>query len=862
MSINSLKKLLACSFFSYAVLRPPIVLLLFSIGQLAVSLAQTPPITSSGHNTQITQAGLARYDITGGTRPGGGANLFHSFGEFSVPENNIASFLNETGLPTSSILARVTEGNISNIFGSIQTSGFGNANLFLINPAGFLFGPNATINVGGLMTFTSADYLKLADGVRFNAMPDIVADGLLSASPVATFGFLGQNPGAITVQGSQFIMAEGTGISLVGGNITVEEGTPEGGTLEPARLSAPGGQITLVSVTSLGEVTASNFLPAPDMAMGTINLSKGSTLDVSADTAGTVRIRGGQFVIDEATILADTGKTNGAPVAIDINVVGNMSLANEESPALTARTNETGNAGTINIRSGNLEAITSSSDSLLALIDTRTAGTGTAGSVSITTTKLQATNENFFIDTGSAGTGHGGDVSIVGTNILIEGPVIATGNFRFGQLLGLDVTGSAGHLTMQAAENLEIGPASTISTEAWSARAGDMTLQAHNINITGNSFVSVDGDFGGATIRVTADQLTVGDASQLNNNTVVDAGGDISINTRILELGNGGFIQTSTMGEGPAGKIVITSKERIKLDDEGNIFARPSGLVSTTFGDFVSFGNSGAINVTTPLLEIVGGAQINTSTRTSGAAGDITITTQNISISGERPFETPESFLEIGSTRSSGIYTRTVGNELCSGPCGNAGNVSITSGFLNLRSGGTINSGTSNAGAGGIIVINSANAITLSGTMVDGTPSSIFSRSVGTAPDSSAGGNISLTARQAISVSDGAAVSASSTGPGNAGNVSINAGQQLDVQNSSITTQADQASGGNIDIRAIDRVRLINSEISASVQGGPNTAGGNITIDPKVVVLQDNSKVTAQAVQGAEGTSQSLRLSS
>src|SRR5262252_8058149 len=201
------------------------------------------PITPSGLNTQVNlsatpPAGKTQFDITGGTRPGGGPNLFHSFGQFNVPNNNFANFLNDSGLATSNILGRVTGGNISNIFGTIQTTGFGNANLFMMNPAGFLFGPKATINVGGMVSFTSADYLRLADGVRFTAAQNAATDALLSVAPVAAFGFLGSNPGAITVQGSQLTVAEGTGISLVGGNITVQGGT----------LTAPSGQINLVSV--------------------------------------------------------------------------------------------------------------------------------------------------------------------------------------------------------------------------------------------------------------------------------------------------------------------------------------------------------------------------------------------------------------------------------------------------------------------------------------------------------------------------------------------------------------------------------------------------------------------------------------
>ena len=151
-----------------------------------ISIHAASPITPSGLNTQVTlsltpPAGKIQYDITGGTRPGGGTNLFHSFGTFNVPNNNIANFLNNSGLPTSNILGRVTGGNLSNIFGTIQTTGFGNANLFLMNPAGFLFGPNATVNVGGMLAFTSADYLRLTDGAQFNAIPNVAADALLTA---------------------------------------------------------------------------------------------------------------------------------------------------------------------------------------------------------------------------------------------------------------------------------------------------------------------------------------------------------------------------------------------------------------------------------------------------------------------------------------------------------------------------------------------------------------------------------------------------------------------------------------------------------------------------------------------------------
>src|SRR5262249_18727070 len=300
------------------------------------------PITPSGLNTQVNlsatpPAGKTQFDITGGTRPGGGVNLYHSFGNFNVPTNNIANFLNDSGLATSNILGRVTGGNISNIFGTIQTTGFGNANLFLMNPNGFLFGPTATINVGGMVSFTTADYLRLADGAVFNAIPNAAADTLLSAAPVAAFGFLGSNPGAITVQGSQLTVANGTGISLVGGNITIQSGTPQGGTVQPARLVAPNGKIQLASAASPGEFDAATLQPLPNVnqtsftSFGAVSLAPGATINVSGEQ--TVSIRGGQFVLSVNDAVLSTAQSPGPPETISLSPSSSMTPSNAEADA-------------------------------------------------------------------------------------------------------------------------------------------------------------------------------------------------------------------------------------------------------------------------------------------------------------------------------------------------------------------------------------------------------------------------------------------------------------------------------------------------------------------------------------------------
>jgi large exoprotein involved in heme utilization and adhesion len=142
----------------------------------------------------------------------------------------------------------------------------------------------------------------------------------------------------------------------------------------------------------------------------------------------------------------------------------------------------------------------------------------------------------------------------------------------------------------------------------------------------------------------------------------------------------------------------------------------------------------------------------------------------------------------------------------------------------------------------------------LSGTLNDGTPSGIFSRTVGTTPDAGPGGNIALSAGQSVTISNGASVSASSFGPGNTGNIQINAGNLFEMTNhSSVTTEADHASGGAIKISTTPNgtVQLTDSTISASVRDGTG-GGGSVNIDPPFVILL-NSQILAQAVHGPGG---------
>ena len=327
-------------------------LCLFMIASPLVSYAQVETtITSSGLNTQVGTPvtlpnGHVNYDITGGTRPDNGSNLFHSFGEFSIATNNIANFLNEMALPTSNIIGRINGGQASNIWGTIQTTDFAGANLFLVNPSGFIFGPTASLNVGGSFSATTADYLEMTDGAQFYVDP--IQPTVLSIAPLAAFGFTAPMPVSISVQATTLQVPTDQTLSLIGGDITITNSV----------LRAASGQINLASVASTGEVIPNQPGQTPSLDVSSFtNLGQitessvpgpgfFSNLTVSSSLgAGTIVIRAGGMILNNSFMSAqNTGIVNANPLGYDISVTGDL-IFRSTSNALAQTINANG-AGT------------------------------------------------------------------------------------------------------------------------------------------------------------------------------------------------------------------------------------------------------------------------------------------------------------------------------------------------------------------------------------------------------------------------------------------------------------------------------------------------------------------------------------
>ena len=101
-----------------------------------------------------------------------GGNLFHSFSDFNIQTGESATFTGPDSI--NNILGRVTVGDASSIDGLIRSEITG-ANLYLMNPNGFLFGENAKVDVDGAFTLSSRDRINLGkDGVFLRGSRTIV----------------------------------------------------------------------------------------------------------------------------------------------------------------------------------------------------------------------------------------------------------------------------------------------------------------------------------------------------------------------------------------------------------------------------------------------------------------------------------------------------------------------------------------------------------------------------------------------------------------------------------------------------------------------------------------------------------------
>lgn len=796
-----------------------------------------------------------------------GVNLFHSFSEFSLSSGESAIFSGAKDI--QNIVSRVTGSNPSNINGTI-TSAINGADFYFINPNGVIFGADAQLVVSGSFYASTANYIVLSDGGRFDA-GNPVNSVLTSAAPSA-FGFVSNQPAAIDVQGSYLQVNDGKNIGLIGGDITIAGA--DGSLLDQfadTNLYAANGRIELISVASATEVgiTPAGLQTDAVAEFSDITLRDGAVIDASGDPGGTVYIRGGNLVISDSLIInGNEGTADHTGRAIDIEVQGDALIEHKaenvakgyrpvsgiEAPILGA-----GDGGDIHIVAKSLIVTGNPQAAVQAKVGTNRGiprgsfaniaadkvqnplATGKGGDIEISANEIYL-KDNSLISTETNFDGDAGNISLTANRLYMlteQGNTEIRSVARESGLFKGDLppNADAGDISIVADEVVLKNQADILATYF---SQGIMPGHAGNIFITANALQVLDGarieaigastDGNGGYITINTDDLRVQGFDETGGAAAIVAGteafgsiesGDVDITTNTLTLTDGGTIANFNDADGQGGDVNINAKE---------IDISRTGVIVTGFSLFFD-------------------EQI-------GSAGNVNIEADSIRIhSAVVPDDAPPEFNPDPRFPSlnnpTGIIT--VAYPTVQG----AGNIDIKTNTLEILDGGEINATTWSKARGGDITID-ANNILLSGSDTERNVNSRIISASNTAPDAQIaafaggdGGDISITTKN-LTLTNRAEITASSTSPGDAGNITINASNDILLTNAQINTNAGQsADGGNITVNATNTLYLKNSRINASVAGTTGN-GGNINIDPIFVIL-DNSSIVAEAIGGAGG---------
>lgn len=798
-----------------------------------------------------------------------GSNIFHSFSEFNIQDGQRVYFSNPSGI--NNILGRVTGNNQSNILGTLGVNG--NANLFILNPNGIIFGQNARLDIGGSFVASTANAIQFGEQGFFSAA-NPSSPALLTVNPDALFFNQINNKqienrsrveAGLNIAGTPLFglrVPDGKSLLLLGGGIVIDSGG----------LHALGGQVELAGVTvgRLGLTLNGNKLSInPEkIERADISLRNGASVSTSNQGGGNIRVFGKHVTVsDGSRIEANTlGSLVGGELSIDaseiLEVVGES--ATGQRSELVARTTGTGNAGNLTITAPVFRILEG------ARVSTTTAGSGKAGNLTVTAsevkvsgfTKSREFGSDLFAQTRRGSTGDGGELAVTTKRLLVQdGGQVGVSTFG---------NGNGGKLTINASELVEVSGSSESILAAntnGKGKGGDLIINTGKLLVQDGAEIAAtangDGNAGslivnasesvhvrgasasGNVSELTAGAYATGKGGELTINTPLllvegadifagtaskgDAG-NLTINTSYLFANNGAAISTLTVGSGNGGRLAVNASKQVQLNgtsDDG----KTTGFFASTY----NVGKAGDLIVDTPVLIVKNGAQVSTSTIGGGQGGKLTIKAsesvllegigsglssqaQRTGNAGSITLNTPNLTIQ----KQARIAAETINK-------GNAGNINIDTNKLMIQDGGIISSATANEGSGGKLTINATESLQVINNPNEQSITGLFTQTQGT------GKAQTLTINTPILI--------------------LQDGAQIDAG----TDIRSTGSGGDLIVNASESVQLIGTTAIRRFPSGLFTAtrgtgkAGNLTVNSPTLIIRDGATISSATNNGAGG---------
>jgi filamentous hemagglutinin family protein len=776
-----------------------------------------------------------------------GDNLFHRFSRFDIPAGESATFIEDAaGSGIRRIISHIDSSSASRIDGVLRST-IPNADLYLLNPRGVVFGSGASLDLAGAFYASSAENLRFADGIRFGEIESGPAITLSTAAPSA-WGFLSDAPAEIAVEGARLGVTNDQALSLVAGRLRIEgPGTPGA-----PNLAAPSGALALVAVGSPGEV-ALDPSRAPDLSafdrLGEIRISDGAVIDASGIDDQTLVVAGDSLLVDDGLVLAQhLGPADHPGVAVDLQLRHMLRFGDSAagttgqliSTALRERAPgggpgpDVGDGGSVRLSA---EEIRFEGDGTLVVVGNDCVNTfacaeadqpgGAGGGLSIDADRFAIRNGAFVV-LQTVGPGSGSDAQILARTVEIgsdpgesaQSVLLSfnAGRFDVGTTPAEGQNAHGGDITIDASESLILENGGTIRSTTWNNGAGgDLILSAGEFQMVRS------GDPGVVVRRSAVSAETEGAASGAAAAGLGQAG-DVSITSAGDLRVENGFIRSSavTQAAGGTGEINLSA-----LD--GTVELATGALVNNQVTD----GIGGTTTIRAERLVLRDGGTLASTLENEGVAGDVRIFAEDILVSG---------------VNSAGGRSIIASRPLSSGDSGggSSGSIQIEGRRLRVEDGAAISVSTIQFGEVGNLQIGQATP--LESVVIDNASlEAEASRGIVT------GGDIEINADRVL-LDHGARVTTSNIGPGDAGRIAID-GRSLRVRNGSLieTAAGSAGTGGDINLDVRREVIIRDSELRTDTRGAtPATQGGNIDIDSEVVILA-SSTLGASAPVGSGG---------
>lgn len=806
-----------------------------------------------------------------------GSNLFHSFQQFHLLQNESAVFRGANDI--TNVISRVTGGDASVIQGFIKSE-LSNADFYFINPAGVIFSGDAKVDVPAAFHVATAHELRFANG-------DVLASAssessTLSVASPASFGFLGQQSADIQFASSNLKITTGSTASFTAANITLSD----------SRLKMPSGTLQLNTV---GANQASISIAQPELKGNGILSITNSEVNIEGENGGKLQLTSANIESHSSELLVSN--TGPMDTAVGIQITGQDVVITDSY--VRTETTGTGKAGDILITADNFTLTSTSADEENAselsseskifdelpdvedpdipdiptgddpdepdepdepdLPDTpggpgtpgegdmpppppppppppqpvtaetpvgtqSIAQVGASGDIVLNITERLTVSTNATISNTTQGSAQGGAITIAAGSLHIDAGVLDTdvgiATLTTGQ-------GQAGNINIAVDEDVLLrGNGQINAMTLGEGDAGNITISAGSLTLEETEESPRVTDFVGI-------QSLSGQQSDIDN-APTGSSGDITLNiVGELQMLNGGNIVSITVGDGTAGNITINA-DSIKLESARGRASNTIG--SNTLGPTAT-GDAGNITLNVQdSIELLGNAFVSTTAASKGNAGDMTISARRLVMTGN------------GDENSrAGINSSTMGN----GSSGNAGTVIVhVTEDIRMINGANITSDTANNGNAGNIFI-SADSLYMAANE-ESADTGISSGASAERPVTGNAANIFIDVTNAFEMHGEVELKTESESRGNAGSIFIEAGSFL-MEGGELESKAEAEDGrfragdaGEVSIKVAGHFE-ISEEGSIASDSFRSGAAGKVTIEAGSMTLRDFSSITSTA---------------